>query len=872
MKEKLILIAAGLILTVLILPAHIKMCFTLADDYPDSAPIYMEVMHDGLLNGPVQLPFSYSDIDKDHAFGRISLRDFLTGNNDTVYRITDNCRIGGLMVRYGFLGLYEISAEDLYGHLQDAENVDLSEGFLTQVSEISGSGEEGISEAESRFRITEIRKHVLPGICVLWAGTFILIVTLLYILNRYVIRDGFMKLCAAERLERVPALKTVLFAIFLSFFVGKVFTILSLYAGIVEKEEICFLIIAGVFVWEALKKTGTKTGWRIGSMILILAVLSLSVIYMTSYLTVDERGAIAEQAELWNNDFWHFSMQNAHTNYLIMGTVFFLMPKGILEILDIDVYQFAKLLHWLAGFLVMHALILFSEDRLIRTEGKRKLLSITGLYATAFTLPVFCICLTNYNYDLFSVVFGIASLIVIWHAWEKTDAKEAVIALIFCTLALQEKILVYPLMMAESVLFTMILVKTGRKSPESPSAPAAELLAYAKGVLLSILTSCGVLLLTDWWVCSILMKGRYSGIWRSFLRPLIYVETDLLGKFSGFADSPQYLIDITALVFHFAILFLGVLLFSLIEKGVSCFNLEKPFCVIASAMLLFYFLMGIIFTYLPTEAFVKSDRIRYLIDHIVITVNAVPTVFLLAFMIFFFTRLLRPDVASFPLLILLFLSWGMTILYTIMGEYNSARYSNVYIVSFQMVATILLLVSAEWGELRKTTIYGIIAGMLLTLIEVIPGARFAYTIFYPYWNMMPKRQGYISDSAWGSLQSVYDRAIAEYCRESGTDIRSIRIYTDYGGRDFDDYHGIPVTLFRTLGETSVPEEKVEEMLTGDSFFCVEGNCVYNYPEKYLLGLEFPGAAEESLTEVTYRGIPVARIYSGEQMSELWKTD
>lgn len=876
MKEKLILIAAGLILAILLLPAHIKVCFTLADDYPDAAPVFMEIMHDGNLSAPKQLPFSYSDIGKNHAFGSISLRDFLFGNNDTYYRITDDCRIGGFQLRYGFAGIYELSAEELWQHIKDAENVTLSDDFLTPVSEIAeeetADPEEGSLLSFGRFRITELRKHVIPVICLIWAGTFVLAVLFLYLLNRYAMKGEFLPPRITAAFERFPVLKTVLFAVLLCFFTGKVFTILSVYDGIVEKEELCFLIIAGAAVWEALKKSGAKTGYRVGAEVLILAVLSLSILYMTSYLTVDERGAIAEQAELWNNDFWHFSMQNAHSNHLIMGTVFFLLPRGIFEVMDIDLYQFAKLLHWLAGFAVMHGLILFAEDRLLSFEGTKKLLSFVGLYAAVFTLPVFCTCLTNYNYDLFSSAFGVSAVVVIWHAYEEEDPKEAAIALVLCILALQEKILVYPLMIAVSVLFAVIRVKAGRKSGGFPASLSSEIGGYCTGVLLSMLLCASVLLVSDWFVCSVLMKGRYSGIWRSLLRPMIYVESDLLSKFSGFADSPQYLIDTTALIFHFAILLAGVLIFAFVERAVSGFNLAKPFCVIASALLLLYYAAGIMFTYLPAETFTKNGHLSYLFDHIAICVNAVPSVFAAVCVIFFLTRIFHPDVSPFPLVILLFLSWGMTILYTAMGEYNSARYANVYILSYQVVAAILVLVSLGQCELRKTTIYGIIAGMLLMIVEVFPSARFAYTIFTPYWNVMPQRQGYVSESAWGSLQCIYDRMIAEHCRENGIEMQSVRIYTDYGGRDFDDRYGIPVTLFRMLGETSVSEEAVEEMLSGNSYFCVEGNCVFNYPEKYLLGLDFPVTGAKPFDTVTYRGLPVAWIYSGQQMAEIWKTD
>lgn len=811
---------------------------------------------DGVDSGEEPMSYNYPGT----LFNLIPLWNYISEGNHYQYIIRNNTEsalyrtFSDVRIYYGALKLYEMNADELVDHIAgtDAFYID-EDGNICFVINDGG---------EVTFTLNGVRKPVIINIALLYLG-MIVVGVILYLLDR-------KNHCIANAIERlqeyiIGIFKTILnkrqiikrycislfMAAIIVLLVNKVFLAFDI-KGLIEKEEVDCLIFACAIVCTHLSFHTENRKMLCLAALCVAVGMSFSVLYMTSYFTVDESRAINEQLSLQSDVLRHWYMQNAHTNYLIMGSFFQMIPSGILEGLSISSKQFAKIIHWFMSFMVIHLTIVYMTKRFFDVKNKKNILLIlASCYSAMFLLPVFNMAMANYNYDLFSCIFGVSAVVVIWYAYETKSLHCASGAVILCTLAVQEKILVLPLLFVLSVLWLDIYCTIkGEKNRK----------AGWLGSVYVILMQIGVLLFTDWWVLSVLLKGKTSWRLSSMLKPILLVEKQMIG--------PVIEGDTARTAIALLILWLGLIvarkIYDILRKMIEKCHIEIYLVRLFGVLVLLFYVIGVIFTYLNVERYTTNGSVIYMLKHIQIFVANFPTVFLIASVVWLIWQIYTGSTSWFRMFMLFFLTYIMSGLYTVMGKYNTRRYMNLYIMSFMVVQVVLILLTIERLEITRIKRYVALLGLVLTLAEVFPSIKYGFTIFHPYWDMTIYQNG-ISRTGWGSLRAWYGMEIEKYCKEQGIDVSTISICTAYGGGWSDNYAKIPIySLMNNIDQLK------NEMTSDKIFYCVESQCLIQRKE-FLGGLDFPIEEVEPLIYVRYRGVPVAYIYRGDQLKDVWSS-
>lgn len=775
---------------------------------------------------------------------------YIIRNNEdsTLYRSFSNVRIC-----YGTLVLYEVNADELVKHIAgtDAFHIDETGNICFSID----------ADDEVSFTLNGIRKPVIIDIALLYLGVAIVGV-ILYLLDRrnhcitnaiklvqeYII--GILRIILNKR----QIIKRYCINLFVSaiiiLLVNKVFSVFDI-KGLVEKEEVDCLILSCAIICTHLSFHAENRRMLCLASVCVTVGMSFSVLYMTSYFTVDELRVINEQVSLQSDILRHWYMQSNHTNYLIMGSFFQIIPRGILEGLSISSQQFAKIVHWFMGFMAIHLTIVFMTKRFFNIKNKKNILSVlVSCYSVMFLLPVFNIAMANFNADLFSCILGVSAVVVIWYAYETKSLHCASGAVILCMLAAQEKILVIPLMFVISVLWLDIYCTI--KSEKNRKA-------IWLGSAYVILIQTSVLLFTDWWVLSVLLKGKTSWPLKSMLSSFLLIVKQMI--------EPVIEGDTARTAIALLILWLGLVvarkIYDTLRKIIEKCHIEIYLVRLFAVLVLLFSVIGVILTYLNVERYVTNGRIIYISNHIQTFVGAFPTVFFIASAAWLIWQIYTGETSWFRMFMLFFLTYIMAGLYMVMGEYNGLRYQDLYIMSYVVVQSVLILLNSEKLETTRIKRYAALMGLVLTLAEVFPSIKYGFTVFHPYWDMSIYQDG-ISKTGWGSLHAWYGREIEKYCEEQELDVNTISIYTAYGGEWNDNYAQIPIHNLTDIDRLN------NEMLSDKVFYCVESQCLVSRKE-FLGGFDFPIEEVEPLINVKYRGVPVAYIYQGDQLKDAWSS-
>lgn len=844
----------------IVIPGCVKVEFIgteAAENYRNTAQKVSDgcyLMKDAVNLGEEPMKYNFPDT----LFNLIPLRNYVSAAPHYQYIIRNKSGVGTLYrtfssirIYYGALKLYEMKADELVGHIAGTDAFYIDD-YRNLCFVIDDGG-------EVMFTINGIRKPVIVKIALLYLS-MVVVGVILYLLDR----RNHRITNAAERLQEyiIGIFKTILnrkhiikkycinllTAAIIVLLVNKVFLAFDI-KGLIEKEEVDCLIFAGAIVCTHLSFYAENRKMLCLAALCVIAGMSFSALYMTSYFTVDEVRAINEQVSLQSDILRHWYMQNAHTNYLLVGSFFRAIPGGILEGMSINSQQFAKVVHWFMGFMVIHLTIVFMTNRFFDTRNKKNILLIlASCYLAMFLLPVFNIAMTNFNYDLFSCIFGVSAVVVIWYAYETKSLHCAGGAVVLCTLAVQEKRLAIPLLFVISVLWLDIYCTIKDEKNRK-----AGWLGSAYVILMQI----GVWLLTDWWVLSVLLRGEASRVQKPVLNMLLLVEKQMI--------EPIIKGETARTAAALLILWIGLVavrkLYDIIRKIIEKNQIERYFVKLLAVFVLLFHATGVVLTYLHVGRYTTNGSIIYMLNYIQSFVAAYPTVFLIASAVWLIWQIYTGSASWFRMFMLFFLTYIMTVLYTIIGEYGAQRYMNLYIMSYMVVQTILILLSIERLEITRVKRYAALLGLVFTLVEVFPSIKFGFTVFHPYWDISIYQNG-ISATGWGSLRAWYGREIEKYCKEQGIDVDTISICTAYWGTWNDNYAQIPVYYFMDIDRLN------NEMLNDKVFYCAESECLISRKD-FMGGFDFPVEEVEPLIYVRYRGVPVAYIYRGDQLKDVW---
>lgn len=631
-----------------------------------------------------------------------------------------------------------------------------------------------------------------------------------------------------------------------------------------DSELILAFFVSSIAGWYILRRSGNRKRAIIACFIVGICIFC-AIARMTVYFTVDEERAFNEQIYLASDIMRHWQLNNAQTNYLIMGSIWSVLPDFIVENLSISVGQFSKVLHWLAGFFATQIIIWIIDKKLTLKSIICREYKLILIYGVIYTLPVFKMAMKNYNYDLFSMLFSILSILLIWVMIKEKNYGYGMVAIISGALAVQEKIIAAPVVLIAEVFLAAYLMGNTK---------------HQKGVykVLNKLRICSLMLgieafayfFTKWWVMDILRGGRSIAIpWFRTIRPVIRASEVLVQK-SGLLQTleVEWLVVIELIVQVLLVAFLAELVnFTLlIIKNKRIYRL----CVQFSGVILFLgVIIGIWGNFIINDFYKENGNIlKYLFIYVSTIVGSITTIGLVLLIIVSILLIRNKIDIDYAVVGILYTLLGNAFIYMI-NDFGSMlgtpRYVNLFVLGNQLLSLILLLnlnVKIVYMEVRMRAISFVASGLMV--LETIWGIPFADTIFYPFWNINIYKNEV--SGGWGSVISAAGEKIIKYSKEENLNLNEIEIFSLYHGFWPDNEYNISiVTLGSGKGRFEIPEEMLPEFEKNE--FLVYDN--YGVKKKLYTGItELP--VDDILPPIcylTYRGAIVARIYQGNQFSD-----
>ncbi len=760
---------------------------------------------------------------------------FIKLNNEEVMDENNGVDISSISIYWGRWKIYELNSENYDEHKKEI----ISKNLVVEDSVLSLNGSPGTTT----LFLAYIRRAILGNICAVFEGYFALLLAMIVCANKFVDEKRIKKYSSYFKWipEKVLVYGKNLFSAILLAYAFNVFLDIFNIKLYIKPSEVLLQAITMSVIYSYIYTQTENLKATLLACLVVGVFVVLTSTHMTTFLGADEVRAITEQLKLSEDTFRHWYMQNAHTNYLIMGTLFYMIPSQLIENLSISGFELAKWLHWLCGFAVIQVCVAFAYSRVktANKEGKNGIL-LCGLYLSFFCCPILISSMQYYNYDMFSCVFAILALLMCYYGYKYGNLKYQTIAVLVGSLSLQEKIIVIPLMFL--VCITWIDTYANKKEHRWKS--------YLTGSLLVIGMQAVIFLFTEWWVVNVLRAGNvYAQDHRTFTN-IVYLEMRLTGWKSywiGFA-----------------------LLWILLVIGSVCIHVARDWInkagrsynIILSLMIIAYEIFGIAISFVNPNQLDIETYIGYLLIHICNCVNKYTTVFLIITLIFLIYNLKVQVLDNFDITILLILSVVMSLLYMIMGEYVVPRYSNIYISGFMVLFGVLMLEKIKFEKIKGGYL---LIGLLVTIAEMVSSVAVGYVIYYPIWNLSIYKNGIVEESrAQGVLGSTYFDKIIDYCLEENISLEDISICTSYKARVTENIWDIPYTYITDSGSNKSSYWINEEMLNENVFYCIDNLSINDNLIEIKNGYLSIETAEP-IIKVRYRGEVISQIYRGNQL-------
>lgn len=622
--------------------------------------------------------------------------------------------------------------------------------------------------------------------------------------------------------------------------------------GISNLELLFWLMGLGVIYFGLRARTDNRK--IIFGLLAVLAVLLwISVYDITTYLTVDEPKSIDDQYFLQANNLEHWYCDEARMNYLIMGTIWKLVPDAFIASGLILYEQLGKLIHWLCGIILLVLTAAVTEKHLLNTEKKEKrVFGFAFVLASMFSVTLIMQALKNYNYDLFSMLFAILGVIETIIYVKKQKASHAVLAVIFLACGLQEKLTALPAWLICSVIIT------------GTAAAKRHISAIGKAGLCGLygLVYCagtaGVFWLTQKYVLDMLL---HMSPLNHFSDAVEMLCTKLNGGVQVFVEALGKPVDGNLWKISGICLILGIWLVSVIYLLFRKYIWEKTgakgFNVTLALLTGLFLGMGIILGF-GNEIDPGVSRAYYLMRYARDFTRSFPTVLLigilLSLVLAWFKKekdMLYVAIAADVLAVAFF--------YTVanVADYIQPRYLDIYISILVIFAA--MIVWNYYAERMTVKIRNMVVGGILFILTVteIVGSGPAFTFFYPIWYQGTLARNEIGVYAyWGEEWKIAGELVEEYCEENDIPLENVALHCGYqGGRWLTDPYGIDMTdrawMYRAGNHS----------MTDTDFYVFESQSVL----RGIIPCGLPDA--EPVITITYRGIATARIYLGSDLED-----
>lgn len=656
----------------------------------------------------------------------------------------------------------------------------------------------------------------------------------------------------------------------ISLAVVKIRQIFGLDIYIKDSELILWLLASSItssYIWS---RSG-KGKEAICSCFIVSVCIFFAIARMTVFYTIDEVRAFREQMNLSTDVLRHWEINNAHTNYLIMGTIWSLMPDFIVENLNIVEGQFAKILHWSAGFVITQIIIRVVDEKLTEKSKIHREIKLMLIYAMIFTLPVYKLAMKSYNYDLFSMLFGILSILLVLVMLERDNYGYGIMAIISGALAVQEKVIAAPVVFIAEVLFSVYIL--GSKNSNNLIDSIVRRLKIS---CMAIGIEIGVYFFTRWWVLDILRAGRSIAFsWERTTRQIVYASETLVRKIGLFEGVHPQLLQVIEILFQIVLLTIMVFVIQYTIKILDVSFINMVGSKISGALLLILTLVGIVLNFVPENTIRLDNRLLlWFLQYDRIIIGAITTIGL--FMVFYLSfKLLFGGIRlNLTILGILYIMFGNFFLYALTGldtKANNSRMLNLFILGMQILLLIVILnndIRLIPYKIMKLWSVGMASAVFL-VAETLWGGPFADTIFYPFWNVSIYKKEV--EGGWGSIISAAGYKIIDYCKENGILLNDAIIYSLYHGRWPDNTYDLPINSVVINGEgnlqyiTDYYEVPEHPPYFADNEFLIYDNYGINRG-LYVELTELPDDRKiKPIFYISYRGAVAARVYQGSQL-------
>lgn len=639
---------------------------------------------------------------------------------------------------------------------------------------------------------------------------------------------------------------------------------IGLFQSIQKAELYCLFSVLGIITYFVYKRC-RKISYTCLTIAAIGICLFFSVSESITFLTADERGAIREQAKILEDPLRHWYMGTAWSNYAILGTFWRIFDWQAMEtFFNLDYTQIGKLLHWIAGNLLILVLCELVQNRILDKEDSLPKLQTAFnyviLYMVTLLNPVITMAFKSYNYDLFSMLFGALGAVYAFLAIRDKEYETALKGIVLAFFGgIEKKIAIPIILIADAALVFVVLWNArGRKT------------RFLKGYAAAVGTMGIHILLTELvyrYVCEVLKKG---------LSPIVTLREIIDIAMNRFAPLPEIMyrnIDgyiVSRICF---ILFMGGIIFlaAFVLDWMHVYGKQEKHQVmirriehVMQMSIAVFVLLGVLAAFAGVD-YVESKGIYlfYILKNYVMSIPTVVFVLLVISMI----KIWNQNGYFSILASMLFVTWGVVPFYIMEMRWNPAwtRYLNLFLLLYSLV-----IISVSVPELyrycsKKKMLSACAIGCLIFHIceasESMPG----FTYFAPYWYTATSYADKDKEMAvyWGENKASLGNLVLAYCQEQGIDIESQPISIHYG-------------YVRGTWQT-VPDNVKAFERDWNSNIELCGTTDFDFYAFDTQGIQrkmVDGGWPEGVTPirtVKYRGYVIARIYQGSQLKEYFAT-
>lgn len=624
--------------------------------------------------------------------------------------------------------------------------------------------------------------------------------------------------------------------------------------------ELCVYIGAVLLVF-GISLYSLKS-WRHALLITCIAAIPLffSLHDVTLFQSKDEMNNIKEQLWFSQDTLRHWSFGNARTNYLIMGTIWKLIPEKYalvgIEPVHLNAFQFSKVIHWMCGFVISMIMIVHIHCRIIKPQNMmHKEVSLLLLLVGVFTLPVWNMGMCNYNYDLFSMLFCVFGFFLCMDYLLTGQERCKWLSLLVMGLALQEKefVIVYLLLVMVAFLAYDMIWKYSKRKTD----------IFLDSLLIYLLPFLP-LAITDVWVLSALRGGRNS--MESFSRTvLIFTKCMemIIHKLQIVLNSYE-----TWILTYMVIVIAGIIA-AMAGKFLIRKLAERNRSVILISVLLFVFFLlnAVAAVYMGYAAGLDVERggdvVRIFMENTYGYGSFVPTVYLLSglllavYLAVFKKSIRLSNWEKLTGVLAATILGGVTWCNIIAGCFQdrrilTGRYQNIQQLLNMFSIIILVVIFVKNYRAIVAALIGV--GAFLETIWSAPG----YTVFYPIWNRSIYSEDYMLYDDWGVGNGLAGEMIEDYCIENNIPFEGANMYSSNYTEWGDNNYGISLQPMKT----AVLNKQCE--WDENDFYVVFSNSILENNVQFVI----PDDVVPAMT-IKYRGVERIWIYQGGQVKDCY---